>query len=267
MTTIVQHDLPHLGHAYAPPGEGPFPAVLLLHGSEGSRGWIAHRDAAILAASGFLAYPHPYSAGDLPWIGGDIWMTPLDATETAFVRLRESPLCNGKVGVYGWSRGAEHALLVAALTAEDGSLNRPHAVAAHAPPDRVMTAWRNTFARVPDEPGRRTPPAEWLWQSKLHDPSLSAWTWRGSPLPGGAPLTIERFDGPIFLSVGDRDEIWPSEMTTRLDARLRSAGRLPETHIYAGQRHMPDPETWNRHLNLIVQFFDRHLPKPGELID
>jgi hypothetical protein len=122
-----------------------------------------------------------------------------------------------------------------------------------------MTAWRNTFARVPDDPGRRTPPPEWLWQSKQHDPSLAAWTWRGSPLPGGAPIAIERFDGPIFLSVGDKDEIWPFEMTARLDERLRRSSRSPETHVYRGQRHMPDPKTWNRHLGLVSNFFSRAL--------
>lgn len=93
MSAIVQHDVAGLGHLYSPEGPGPFPAILLLHGSEGARGWIAHRDAAIFAARGFIAYPHPYSAGDIPWVGGDIWEADLDATERALAALREMKLC------------------------------------------------------------------------------------------------------------------------------------------------------------------------------
>ena len=47
---IVQSDDPVLGHLYAPAGEGRHPALLLLHGSEGRRGWLGHREAAIFAA-------------------------------------------------------------------------------------------------------------------------------------------------------------------------------------------------------------------------
>lgn len=41
--------------AYSPPGDGPFPALLLLHGSEdGWSGW-SHRNAVILASAGLGA--------------------------------------------------------------------------------------------------------------------------------------------------------------------------------------------------------------------
>ena len=78
---IVQSDAAGLGHLYAPAGEGPFPAILLLPGSEGAQGWLAHRDAALFAAHGFLALPFAYSVGGNHWIGGDIWNVPLDETE------------------------------------------------------------------------------------------------------------------------------------------------------------------------------------------
>ena len=41
MLSIVRRLLPEFGTTYGPPGDGPFPAVLLLHGSEGGwSGWI-----------------------------------------------------------------------------------------------------------------------------------------------------------------------------------------------------------------------------------
>jgi len=261
MLSVIQRDIPALGHSYAPAGPGPFPALLLLHGSEGSRGWLAHRDAALFAAHGFLAIPYGYSVGDNPWVGGDIWETDLDATEQALAALRASKLCGGKVGVYGWSRGGEHALLSTALLAGCASDSLPDAVAAHAAPDVVISAWRNLFARHPEQ--RKddvvAPPPRWGWPSDRDDSSLSAWTWRGETIPPDAPIEIERYPGPIFLSVGDQDEIWPAEMTTRLADRLRRAGRTPEVHIYEGQLHTPDPAGWNRHLGLLLDFFGRSL--------
>ena len=255
--TVTQRDLPGLGHSYSPDGPGPFPAILLLHGSEGARGWLAHRDAAIFAAHGFLAVPYAYSVGDNPWVGGDICNTPLDATEQALATLRASHLCAGNVGVYGWSRGGEHALLSTALLAECGSASLPDAVAAHAPPDRVEGAWRNRFVRQPDA---STTPG-WDWPASSEGPELAAWIWRGQPVPRGSPIEIERYAGPLFLSVGDQDEIWSADMMPCLADRLRRAGRTPEVHIYEGQPHMPDPAGWNRHLGLLLDFFDRSLSR------
>ena len=126
---IVQSEVAGLGHLYAPAGESRHPALLLLHGSEGALGWLAHREAAIFAAHGYLALPFAYSAGGNFWVGGDIWNVPLDATEQAMAGLRAHPRCDGRLGVYGWSRGAEHALLATGLMAQAGSPHLPDAVA------------------------------------------------------------------------------------------------------------------------------------------
>ena len=178
---IVQSDAPGLGHLYAPAGEGRHPALLLLHGSEGALGWLGHRDAAIFAGHGYLALPLGYSVGGNPWIGGDIWKTPLEKTEQALAALRAHPRCNGALGVYGWSRGAEHALLATALMAEANSLHLPDAVAAHAPPDHVCGAWRNLFHRHLEKGERIRPPPVWGFLESRIDPGQAAWTCRGAP--------------------------------------------------------------------------------------
>ncbi len=256
---IEQSQSPGLGHFYAPAGEGRHPALLLLHGSEGALGWLGHRDAATFAAHGYVALPLTYAVGGNPWIGGDIWNAPLDATEQAMAALRAHSRCNGRLGVYGWSRGAEHALLATGLMAEAGSPHLPDAVAAHAPPDLVHGAWRNLFYRHPEAGDPIAPPPAWGFMEERVVAGLPAWTWRGAPVPAGAAIPIEAFAGPVFLSVGEADELWPPEMAPRLAERLRAAGRDVELHSYPGQPHMPHPAGWNTHLENLLAFFDRTL--------
>ena len=259
---IVQSDAPGLGHLYAPAGDERHPALLLLHGSEGALGWLDHRDAAIFAAQGYLALPLAYSVGGNFWIGGDIWNVALERTEQAMSALRAHPRCNGRLGVYGWSRGAEHALLATAMMAEAPSPHLPDAVAAHAPPDHVCGAWRNLFFRHRERSDPIRPPPAWGFLEDRIDPAQAAWTWRGAPLADGAPLPIEAYAGPVLLSVGEADELWPAAMAPRLAERLRAAGRDVELHVYPAQPHMPDPAAWNTHLENLLAFFGRTLGAP-----
>lgn len=252
---IVQSDAPGLGHLYAPAGDGRHPALLLLHGSEGRLGWLAHRDAAIFAAHGYLALPLGYCISGNRWIGGDIWSVALDDTEAAMAALRTQPRCNGRLGVYGWSRGGEHALLATGLMARAGSPHVPDAVAAHALPDKVAGAWRNLFYRHPERGDPIQPPPAWGFDETRLVAGLPAWSWRGGAVAEGTPIPIEAFDGPIFLSVGEADELWPADMAPRLAARLRAAGRAVTFVSYPGQPHMPEPAAWNAHLANLLDFF------------
>jgi hypothetical protein len=80
---IVSRSLPNAGRGYSPAGEGPFPAVLLLHGSAGKWSGWTHKEAAILAAHGFLTIPFGYSNGGNHWNAGDIINVPLNRTAEA----------------------------------------------------------------------------------------------------------------------------------------------------------------------------------------
>ncbi|PRD41662.1 thioesterase [Phyllobacterium phragmitis] len=247
---ILRRLIPDWGTTYGPPGEGPFPAIMIFHGSEGAWSGWSHRNAVILAAHGFLAFPFGYSNGGNAWNAGNIVNVPLDRTVDALAALRAFPATAEKVGLYGVSRGAEHALLAASLMARDGVGGLPDAIAAHSPPDVICGAFDGRKWRDAGDPG---------WQS--WDPGQRAWSWRGSTdeLLPSTPIEIERFEGPLFLSHGTADQVWSVDMTRRLADRLHRHGRRPEVHYYDGQDHIPGSAAENEHHERLIAFFERNL--------
>jgi hypothetical protein len=109
--------------------------------------------------------------------------------------LRESEWARGRpIGLVGTSRGAEQALLVASIL-EGTSLLA--AVSVHASTSLVWGSWD------PSRVARGSP----------RSLTVSAWTYDGKPLRAGMPIAIERYAGPIFMSHGTKDMIWPSRYT------------------------------------------------------
>lgn len=235
-------------YIYVPKGRAVSPGLLLLHGSEGGwSGWSAWH-ALAFAMYGFVTVALPYSKGGNGWHAGDIHDVDLDATARALDGLRAyDAVAGSKVGLFGVSRGAEHALLLASLMARDGVAGQPDAVAAHAPSDVICGA----FVAGAYHPTQR----------EASDPSWRAWRWRGSSdgLEPTRPIEIERYDGPLFLSHGEADPVWTVDCTRRLERRLREAGRTPEVHLYPGEGHNFRAETRNLQHERLIAFFRRHL--------
>lgn len=242
--------LPDWGTTYGPPGDGPFPAVLVLHGSEGGLSGWSHRIAAVLAASGFLAYPHVYSKGGNAWNAGSIENIELTRTVEALQALRAFGPCNGHVAVYGVSRGAEHALLVASLMAKHGMENPPDSVACLAAADVVCGAFDARYYRDSGDPG---------WQA--WDPARRAWMWNGSSdeLLPTTPIPIESYEGPLWLAAGLKDQTWSPDMTRRLEERRRKSDLPVEAHYYDGEGHLPGSAAENAHFERLLGFLNRTL--------
>ena len=235
--------LPPHGPVYGPSEGSALPGVVVLHGSEGPMAGWAHRFAAILAAHGLLALPWSYGAGDF-WAAGPIRDVDARGVPAAAAALAAHPRCRG-AGLFGWSRGGELAVLAASLEASN---DRLAFVAAHAPSDRVNGAFD---------------PAAFRDEGRQDDPDgPRAWTWRGQDalLSPGAAIEIERYPGPVFLSVGTADEVWDHEMTLNLSGRLAAAGRPADLFVAEGQGHGfgfdREPELWSR----LLAFIGRALP-------
>lgn len=239
-------DAPNDGSLFVPVGLASPPGILVLHGSEGGTSGWSHLKALWLAQCGFATYPLSYSKGGTAWKSGCIVDVDLDETERAFNYLHDV-ICHGSpVGLYGISRGAEHALLLASLMAMDATTKwMPEAVAVHASSDVVGGAFLNS-------------------QGDANRKRMKPWRWRGSyagVLPG-APIQIERYEGALFLSHGTEDQTWSVERTKRLESRLASFGRKVETHYYEGQGHSLDRTMTNLQNKRLVAFFNREL-KPS----
>jgi dipeptidyl aminopeptidase/acylaminoacyl peptidase len=243
---------PDGSYVYVPKGRERSPGVVVLHGSEGGwSGWSSWL-ALALAMHGFVTVAPNYAKGGNGWHAGDIHDVDLEGTVEALDRLRgHEAVGGGRVGLFGVSRGAEHALLLVSLMARDGVPGLPDAVAAHSPSDTIAPP----FISANYHPTER----------RAADPSKRAWRWRGSSddLKPTTPIEVERYAGPLFLSHGEADPVWTVECTRRLEARMTAAGRSPEVHYYAGELHNFRAETRNLQHARLVAFFRRHLEGSG----
>ncbi len=228
------------GPVYGPQDGEDLVGLVILHGSEGPFAGWAHRFAAIMAAHGLLAFPWAYGEGDF-WGAGPIEGVDLRGVEAAVSALAGHPRCRG-AGVLGWSKGGELALLLASLIEDPARL--PF-VAAHAAPDVVNEAF---------DPERFRRDG---WRDEIDPDAPRAWIWPGyeDRLVPGSPIEIERYRGPVFLSVGDADEITAPGCTLRMAERLTEAGNPPDLFVAPGQGHAYDFETeprlWARLLTFI----------------
>ncbi|MEL6206162.1 MAG: prolyl oligopeptidase family serine peptidase [Pseudomonadota bacterium] len=223
---------------YGPEAGTDLPGIVLLHGAEGPGAGWSHRFAAILAAHGFLALPVSYGAGSV-LRAGLIDQVPIDA----FTRAGEALLAHSRcaaVGVFGWSKGSEAALLLAAL--DPGPFR---AFAVHAPFASVTGAFD---------------PETFLSSGTIdRDPcSRPCWIWPGheDALIPGRPIPIERATLPLFISSGTRDDIAAHSEALQLAERARRSVDLFVAH---GQGHALsmgfEPTLWAS----LFPFFRTHL--------
>jgi dienelactone hydrolase len=207
---------------FEPETGAPHPGILVLGGSEGGIN-SAELRAALLASHGYAALAVAYyRMDDLPKMLAQI---PLEYFKNAidWMESRET-VDNHKLGVMGWSKGGELALLLASRFSE----------------------LRAVVAYVPSHV---------VWQGIGYG---SSWTYKGEPLPyvpykpgaGGydpqnptnpinlgelylgsldnqeavaqASIPVEDINGPVLLISGHDDQMWPSQlMAEKIISRLK----------------------------------------------
>ena len=228
----------------------PRGGIVCLHGSEG--GWAGWNDlyCALFAAHGFVALSRNYTQ-NVQWLTHpDIDNVPLEGTQKALAAMRMEMVPFGcGVGLFGISRGAEQALLLAQLLAEDGCAEVPDAVAVHSPPDAVWPAFIvSDFQTGQPWAGDQTRPA-WSWRG-THERTRP----RTQLCPGPLPY-------PVFIAQGTKDMTWGADMARLLVARMNENGCPPEAHFFDGEGHIFRAAARNQEWRLMTEFFETHLAR------
>jgi acetyl esterase/lipase len=194
---------------HLPPGPGPFPAVVYLHGGGWRRGSRRTTIPAVLcstlASRGFAV-----AAADYRLSGEARFPAQLDDVRAAVAWVQSEVDCT-RTFLWGESAGAHLAL----LTALDGGA--VDGVVAWYPPTDLLTLG-----------GPRE--TELLGVAPKDDPDLAR---------RASPLSFVRADAPPILLVhGDADDLVPATQSIRLASALRDAGAPVELDLVPGARHM-----------------------------
>ena len=237
-----------VGSLRLPPHTGPHPGLLVLGGSECGLA-SAEQRADLLASRGYavlaLAYcAWPDSAGRMPptmeHLARGVMEVPLEYVETGLRWLASRPEVDPtRIGLWGTSKGAELALLVAAANPT------PRAVVAVVPssvawpgltsPWRRGPSWTREGNPIPFVPYSsdstrmrrlahpRQPALAHMYLASLDD----------SAAVRRAAIPVERIGAAILLISGGDDTLWPSSvMADMIERRLRERGSTtPVVHL------------------------------------
>lgn len=202
------------------------PAVLVFGGSEGGLGGPVLLEASLLAAHGYPTLALAYFA--VPGLPKTLTGVPLEYFTKALGVLRAQPgVDQRRVFVLGSSRGGEAALLLGATFPQ-----LVNGVIAQVPGSYVNSAVSTTDRSA--------------WTLQGRDVPYSGYDKFGAPAASVDPravIPVERIRGPILLTCGGLDLVWPScanvdDVTGRLRARHGPAPltalRYPEAGHIAG---------------------------------
>jgi dipeptidyl aminopeptidase/acylaminoacyl peptidase len=216
---VIKEKGPCPGQIYRPNDDKSYPAIIFLHGSEGGNGdfWkypgfnsemtgensFVSQFAKSFAEQGFvtyaLSYFHSSQEGDfectVPSELKDVDIE--DITYRAFSWLKKSKyVLDEKVGLFGVSRGAEQALLLASITSQNEKLDSPSFIVALSPPDLVATGFLKEYA----EATSRGEEPDWK--------ETNAWRF-GDYIPKHSlPIEVDKIDSPTLITYGALDEVW-----------------------------------------------------------
>ncbi|MEO1042699.1 MAG: acyl-CoA thioesterase/bile acid-CoA:amino acid N-acyltransferase family protein [Pseudomonadota bacterium] len=230
------------GVLYTPKGDGPFPTVVVLSGSEGG---TPENAARRYASFGYAAFAVPYFNAE--GLADELSMIPLEHFADA-LGVARSFYGQERVALDGASRGAEAALLVAATYPELVS-----AVVAYSPSNVVWSGCCSEEALGKPAftlDGQGISAAERYQSPRAVDsivtstdspPSMRALFLAGM-LEAQAEIPVEKIDAPILLISGDADLLWPSSIAAaRIHQRLKANNFEYEVinRTYAGAGHSP----------------------------
>ena len=230
-----------------PEGEGPFPAIILLGGSEGGDSG-ARRKAPLFVAEGYAVLGMPYYSPawggrpqqfpDLPQAFANIAVDKAEVAKT-WLSSRDD-VRTDNIGIYGVSKGAEFALLAGSYI--DGFA----AIAAIVPTDVVWEGWGTGDGTRPSSFSWRGEPLAFVPYDGMGEEFANPTGPDGRPrlrLPHDkgrnanperaveARIAVEAIDEPVLVAGGDADLVWNSGEMAQIIAERRAEADLPTVSL------------------------------------
>jgi dienelactone hydrolase len=211
-------------YIHFPASQKPLPVIITLGGAEGGLSFT-ESEANAMAKEGFIVMRFGYFKYSKSTLKETLQEIRVEKVFDAIDHVGRSPFADSsRIALVGVSKGAELALLVGSKRSS------VKAVVAHLPSHVV-----------------------WYGLGKLGGLNKSSWTYEGKPLPyvpyakpksgwftkriaefyeagleknpdriSSAVIQVENISGPILLSSGGKDDIWPSSfMAGQIEARLK----------------------------------------------
>lgn len=250
-----------------PDGDGPFPAIVFIHGGgwyQGSR--QAYRAQIVEAARrGYVAATISYrlmqfdEAKKETTTASPNFPAQIHDAKAAIRWLRANADKYGvdpnRIGVTGGSAGGHLSLLIGLTDADDdleGDGGNPEQSS------RVQ-AVVNDFGPTDMAACYETSSVAWLFRLFMGGtPDEAAETYKAA-----SPVTYVSADDPPVLTLhGDQDALVPVAQATILNEKMKAAGASHTLMIFEGQGHGFGGEHGIRAMTATWDFFDQHL-KPS----
>ncbi len=237
-----------------PRGDGPFPAVVCLHGG----GWVGgdrhqmEQTIKVLAAHGYVALTPDYRVAP-----HDPFPAAVEDCKAAVRWLRANAsrlhVDPNKVGALGFSAGGHLASLLGVTVNSDGleggggnagESSRVQAVVSFfGPTDLARDDWDRETVEGNLVPFLGGKPAE-----------------RPDAYRKASPLTYVRKESPPFLFVhGTEDKVVPPAQSQDMAEKLRAAGAAARVVLLEGEGHGPRGDKLRTAIAEMMVFFDDNL--------
>jgi acetyl esterase/lipase len=244
-----------------PPGEGPFPAVLAIHGG----GWRAGSKADVAGLMDQLVHRGYVAVGPQYRFCPDFTFPAQVHDLKAALRWVRSHAAEyhvdpDHIGVVGFSAGGHLALMLGLTDAKDGLEGEAEAGAPGTRVQAVVNFFGPTDLAAQDIPiVSGVMVHDFLGGLPLKKPELTA---QASPLTF---LTAD--DPPILTFQGTKDELVPTNQAIKLRGAMAKVGVGGRVEILEGAGHGWSGPEMDRTLAETYAFFDEHLkpksaPKP-----
>lgn len=247
-----------------PEGEGPFPAIVFIHGG----GWYGGNRAGYLgqiqeaAKRGYVAATISYRLMKFDikkketTTATPIFPAQIHDAKTAIRWLRANAnkyhVDPNRIGVTGGSAGGHLSLLVG-LTDKDDKLEGEGGSPQQS--SRVQ-AVVNVFGPTEMASGHDTSSVAWIFRLFMGGtPEQTPETYKAA-----SPVTyVTKDDPPVLTLQGDKDTLVPVAQAELLDKKMKAAGVAHTLIVLKGQGHGFGGPARQKAETAMWEFFDKHL--------